>query len=158
MRSGSRGFTLLEVAIALAILGVGVVTVLELFSAGLHMEGGAGQRARAVVYARGLLDQTLALPELRSGSDRGRFDDVFRWEVTVREAPEFTDQGTGLGSGTGQGTGQHSSSGMPNDLGLKSPSDLVMYDIEVAVLWRQAANREGAYTVHTLRLTPRNPT
>ena len=144
MRSGSRGFTLLEVAIALAILGVGVVTVLELFSAGLRMESGSGKRARAVVYARGLLDQTLALPELRAGSERGRFDDAFRWEVTVREAPEFTDQGNGLGK--------------KKDLALKSPTDLAMYDIEVAVLWPQAANREGVYTIHTLRLTPRSPT
>src|SRR6266404_2579663 len=40
MTRGARGFTLLEVAIALAILGVGVVTVLELFSAGLRMETG----------------------------------------------------------------------------------------------------------------------
>jgi general secretion pathway protein I len=145
MRSGTRGFTLLEVAIALAILGVGVVTVLELFSAGLHMESGAGQRARAVVYARGLLDSTLALPELRPGSDRGRFDDTFHWEVTVREAPEYTDQGSG------------SSLGTKKDLSVQSASDLVMYDIEVAVLWRQAANREGVYTIHTLRLTPKSP-
>ena len=144
MKSGSRGFTLLEVAIALAILGVGVVTVLELFSAGLRMESGAGQRARAVVYAGGLLDQTLALHELRPGSERGRFDDVFRWEVTVREAPEFTDQGNGLGK--------------KKEPALNGPADLVMYDIEVAVLWPQAANREGVYTIHTLRLTPRNPT
>jgi len=145
MRGRARGFTLLEVAIALAILGVGVVTVLELFSAALRMESSAGTRARAVVYARGLLDQTLALPELRAGSDRGNFDAMYRWEVTVREAPEFTDQGPGLSQS------QH-------DLGPKNPTDLVMYDIEVSVLWTEAANREGVYAIHTLRLTPRNPT
>ncbi len=147
MRAGSRGFTLLEVAIALAILGVGVVTVLELFSAGLRMESGAGLRARAVVYARGLLDQTMALPELRAGNDRGRFDDTFRWEVTVREAPEFTEEAPTGGL-----------SGKQKDLALRSPSDLVMYDIEVSVLWPQASNREGVYAIHTLRLAQRNQT
>jgi len=145
MRARSRGFTLLEVAIALAILGIGVVTVLELFSAALRMESNAGMRARAVVYARGLVDQTLALPELQAGNDRGSFDDVYRWEVNVREAPELTEQGPGL-------------SNMQKDLTVKSPTDLVMFDIEVNVLWTEAANREGVYSVHTLRLTPRNPT
>jgi prepilin-type N-terminal cleavage/methylation domain-containing protein len=147
MKSGSRGFTLLEVAIALAILGIGVVTVLELFSAGLRMEGNAGIRARAVVYARGLLDQTLALPELRAGDDRGRFDEMFSWEVTVREAPEFTDDAPAGGLSTKQ-----------KDLSIKNPTDLVMYDIAVSVSWPQAGNREGVYAIHTLRLAQRNQT
>lgn len=138
MRRASGGFTLLEVAIALAILGIGVVTVLELFSAGLRMETGAGTRAHAVLYARGLLDQTMALPELRVGSDRGRFDDTFHWEVVVREAPEYTDQ-----------SGKH-------DLAVKS--ELTMYEIEVSVLWPQSADREGVYTIHTLRLAQRTAT
>ncbi len=138
MRRGAAGFTLLEVAIAMAILGVGVVTVLELFSAGLRMESGAGVRARAVLYARGLLDQTMTLPEIRAGSDRGRFDDFFRWEVVVREAPEYTDQK------------------QEHDLDVKS--DVAMYEIAVSVLWPQSANREGVYTIRTLRLAPRAQT
>jgi len=135
MRRAAAGFTLLEVAIALAILGIGVVTVLELFSAGLRMETRAGARARAVLYARGLLDQTMVLPELRVGSDRGRFDETFHWEVVVREAPEYTDQKA------------------KHDLDVKS--DLTMYEIAVSVLWPQSANREGVYTIRTLRLAPR---
>lgn len=138
MRRDARGFTLLEVAVALAILGVGVVTVLELFSAGLRMASGAGTRAHAVVYARGLLDQTMALPEIRPGSDRGRFDDTFHWEVVVREAPEYTDRKD------------------KHDLDVKS--DLLMYEIEVSVLWPQSAAREGVYTIRTLRLAPRATT
>jgi general secretion pathway protein I len=137
MRRAAAGFTLLEVAIALAILGIGVVTVLELFSAGLRMETGAGARAHAVLYARGLLDQTMAVSELRVGSDRGRFDETFHWEVVVREAPEYTDQKA------------------KHDLDVKSQSDITMYEIAVSVLWPQSANREGVYTIRTLRLSPR---
>ncbi len=138
MRRAARGFTLLEVAIAMAIMGVGIVTVLELFSAGLRMESGAGVRERAVVYARGLLDQTMALPEIRAGNDRGRFDDFYRWEVTVREAPEYTDEAE------------------KHDLDIKS--DITMYEIAVSVLWPQSADREGVYTIRTLRLAPRPQT
>ena len=127
----ARGFTLLEVAIALAILGVGVTTVLQLFSGGLKMEAGAGVRTRAVVHARALLDQAIAIAELSPGSDRGEFDDGMRWERTVREAPEYSNRD------------QH-------DLQLKS--EVTMYEIEVSVLWPQTADREGVYTVRTLRV------
>jgi prepilin-type N-terminal cleavage/methylation domain-containing protein len=135
MTRGARGFTLLEVAIALAIMGVGVVTVLELFSAGLRMEGGAGQREKAVVYARGLLDQTMTLADIHPGHDRGRFDDTYRWEVAVREAPEYTARSD------------------KKDLDVHDNGDLVMYEIEVSVLWPQAADREGVYAIRTLRLS-----
>jgi prepilin-type N-terminal cleavage/methylation domain-containing protein len=138
VKRGARGFTLLEVAVALSILGVGVVTVLELFSTALRMESGAGVRTHAVVYARGLLDQTMALPDIREGSDRGRFDDTFRWEVVVRQAPEYTDDKA------------------KHDLAVKN--DLTMYEVEVSVLWPQSANREGVYTIRTLRLAPRATT
>ena len=140
MKRGTHGFTLLEVAIALAILGVGVVTVLELFSAALRMESNASVRSRAVVYARGLLDQTMTLPEVRAGSDRGRFDDTYHWEVVVRQAPEYTED---------KDKPQH-------DLAIKN--ELTMYEIEVSVLWPQARDREGVYTIRTLRLAPKATT
>lgn len=137
MTRGTRGFTLLEVAVALAIMGVGVVTVLELFSAGLKMETGAGVRARATVYARGLLDQTMTLADIKPGNDRGRFDDTFRWEVAVREAPQYTQRAE-----------------TTKDLAVKDNTEVVMYEIEVSVLWAQSADREGVYSIRTLRLMP----
>jgi general secretion pathway protein I len=130
---GAAGFTLLEIAVALAIVGVGVVTVLEIFSAGLRMETAAGTRARAVVYARGLLDQAMTVPEMKAGQEHGVFGDTYRWEVRVREAPEFID---------------------PDRHALDVHEDFTMYEVEIAVLWEQSADREGVYTIRTLRLAP----
>jgi len=127
------GFTLLEVAVAMAILGVGVVTVLELFSAGLRVQRASGVRARAVAHARTLLDQTITLPELVPAEERGQFGDGYRWERRVREAREFTD-----------------ASGRDLDV----QSELTMYEIEVAVLWAQSPDREGVYAIRTLRVAP----
>jgi len=149
-RTRAAGFTLLEVAIALAIVGVGVVTVLELFSAGLRMEGRAGTRAHAVVYARGLLDETFALPELKSGNGHGQYDDGYRWEWSIREAPEYTE-------------GDRKEAGLGNlkakDRDFKthdSPADeLTLYEVEVSVSWPESASREGVYTIRTLRVAPR---
>jgi prepilin-type N-terminal cleavage/methylation domain-containing protein len=51
-RPRDRGFTLIEVAIAMAIVGVGVVTVLEIFSGALRTERGPPfARARPCVRA-----------------------------------------------------------------------------------------------------------
>ena len=128
-----RGFTLIEVAVAMAILGVGVVTVLELFSAGLRVERNSGIRARAVLRARALLDQTLTIPEIAPGADRGEYGDGYRWERRVREATEYTDSG---------------------DQALGVQSELTMFEVEVSVLWPQDVTREGVYTLRTLRVAP----
>jgi hypothetical protein len=77
----------------------------------------------------------MALAEIRPGNDRGRFDETYRWEVSVREAPEYTGEDP------------------KHELDIKS--DVLMYEIEVSVLWPQSADREGVYSIHTLRLAPR---
>jgi general secretion pathway protein I len=133
LRSRERGFTLIEVAIAMAIVGVGVVTVLEIFNAALRTEHGAGVRTRAVMRARALLEQTMTEPEPKPLQDSGDFGDGYRWERKVREARELTES-----------TGRE----------LDVKSDITLYEIEVSVLWPQAAGREGVYTVRTLRVAP----
>jgi general secretion pathway protein I len=133
LRSRERGFTLIEVAIAMAIVGVGVVTVLEIFNAALRTEHGAGVRTRAVMRARALLEQTMTEPEPKPRQDSGDFGDGYRWERKVREARDLIEDNGG-------------------ELDVKD--DITLYEIEVSVLWPQAAGREGVYTVRTLRVAP----
>lgn len=135
-RAGDRGFTLIEVAIAMAIVGVGVVTVLEIFTAALRTEHAAGVRARAVMYARAKIEQAMTAPEPAPLQDSGDFGDGYRWERKVREARDLTE-------------------GNGRELDVKS--DLTLYEIEISVLWPQGADREGAYTVRTLRVAPSPP-
>lgn len=135
-RSRTRGFTLIEVAIAMAIVGIGVVTVLQIFNAALRTERGAGIRARAVMRARAVLEQTLAIPEPVVGQDHGEFGDGYRWERRIREALELTDS---------------------NQREMDVKAEITLYEIEVSVLWAQSADREGVYTVRTLRVAPSPP-
>jgi general secretion pathway protein I len=53
----SDGFSLLEVLIALAILGVSVVSVFQLFSITLRATKKAEDYTRAVLYSQSLLDE-----------------------------------------------------------------------------------------------------
>jgi prepilin-type N-terminal cleavage/methylation domain-containing protein len=128
-----RGFTLIEVAIALGILGIGVVTALELFSGALRMVQSSAVRTRAVVHARAIFDQTLAIPEIQPGMTQGDFGDGFRWERIVRAAPEYTDV-----------------SGRDLDVS----STWTVYEIEVSVVWDQTTEREGVFALRTLRVVP----
>jgi len=133
LRSRARGFTLIEVAIAMAIVGIGVVTVLEIFNAALRTEHGAGVRARAVMRARELLEKTMTAPEPAPLQDSGDFGDGYRWERKVREARDLTE-------------------GNSRDLDVKD--EITLYEIEISVLWPQGGDREGVYTVRTLRVAP----
>ena len=75
------GFTLLEVVVAMAIVGLGVVTLLEIFSSGLQLGARSRDRTEAVAYGRQVMDRFLArrtrrvtnraqLANLRGGSFR----------------------------------------------------------------------------------------
>jgi prepilin-type N-terminal cleavage/methylation domain-containing protein len=132
----AAGFTLLEVAVAMAIAGIGVTTVLQLFSAGLRVETMSSTRARAVLYARAVLDQVTSITEFEAGSGRGDFENGYRYEWSVRKATEYTDEDT-------------------RDLDVKT--GITMYEIEVSVLWPRSADRDGVYTLRTLRVASQPP-
>lgn len=81
-----RGFTLLEVLVALAILGLAVVTVIQLFGQGLRLLKVAGDYQQAVLLA----DQKVREVEtVREGIESGE-EGVFQWErrVTIVPVPE----------------------------------------------------------------------
>ena len=77
----SKGFTVLEVIIALAIMGIGLVVVMELFSGALRSGRLSKDYTEAFIYARGKMDEVLIDPE--EGSDTGEFKNLFRWESEV---------------------------------------------------------------------------
>ena len=75
----SRGFTLIEVLVALAILGIAVVTIIQLFSQGLRLLKLSGDHQRAVLLA----DQKIREVEPKTeGIDSGQ-DGGFAWERRV---------------------------------------------------------------------------
>ncbi|MDA8169720.1 MAG: prepilin-type N-terminal cleavage/methylation domain-containing protein [Nitrospiraceae bacterium] len=58
----SRGLSLLEVLVALAILGIGIVTLIQLYSSSLRSTRKSEDYTRALVYARDVLDEAYAMP------------------------------------------------------------------------------------------------
>ena len=56
----SPGFTLLEVLIAMTIVGLGVVTLLQIFSLGLRLQSRSTSQSEAVAHGTRVMDEMLA--------------------------------------------------------------------------------------------------
>lgn len=105
--SRSRGFTLLEVLIAVSIMGIGIVGALELFSGSLRLAGESGKQSQAVVLARALVDEELWRDVLEENQRAGT-EGPYSWAVSTgpvdrelvseqERASEFHDDANELG-------------------------------------------------------------
>jgi len=82
---GYTGFTLIEVLVAVAILGVGLTVIIELFSGGLRLGRASEEYTKAVNYARIKMEEIAVKPVVAEGVEEGSFDDTFRWQVEVKK-------------------------------------------------------------------------
>ncbi|HYC21559.1 MAG TPA: type II secretion system protein [Candidatus Bathyarchaeia archaeon] len=131
---GARGFTLLEIAIGMAVLGVGVVAALQVFGGSLRLARAASRKSEAVVHAKALMDAVLWSPELEDGVTHGEIGDGFRWERRIRHA--------GIDDGLRQ-----------EDLDFHGELRLAV--ISVKVEWNEA-NGVKSYSIGTMRVVPDN--
>ncbi len=79
-----RGFTLIEVMVAMSILGVALVAALELFAGSLKLAGNSASQTEALVLARSLMDHFLwqsVLPN--DGNYASMTDDGYRWSAYI---------------------------------------------------------------------------
>ena len=79
----TRGFTLLEVLVALAILGVAVVASIQGFAGGLRLLKLSGDHQDAMLFADQKIREVVALAE---GREEGT-DERYRWTRTVSKVP-----------------------------------------------------------------------
>ena len=90
MRQSTAGFTLLEVMVAMAIVGFGVVTLLEIFSLGLRLGSRSNVHTEAVAYSARVMDELLARPKLRDGSESGTLASANRWRAQIQTLRDAT--------------------------------------------------------------------
>jgi len=126
------GFTLLEVAVAMAVLGLVLVTMMQVISGGLTLEYKAGKLGRAVVTARALMDELITEAELRDGVEESDDGSGLHWRRTVRRA-----------------TPEEGSAVADSELGFEQEHALRF--IEVVVAWNESGN-EKTYAVQSLRV------
>ncbi len=86
-RPRSEGFSLLEVIIALAILGIALVSLVELFSVSLRSTKKSSDYTTALIYARSLMDEAYAAPSLDGMGDTFDLGGGYTGTRTISEAP-----------------------------------------------------------------------
>jgi prepilin-type N-terminal cleavage/methylation domain-containing protein len=96
--TSERGFTLLEVLIATAVMAVGIVSALQLFTGSMNLAGNAGKQSQAAVLAQALIDEELWRDVLEN-NERSGTEGVFTWTVVTHpierelRSPDEVDDG-----------------------------------------------------------------
>jgi general secretion pathway protein I len=136
--SSRRGFTLLEVMVALAILGIGIVTVLELFAGSLRLGVKASRYTQATIYAQNVMGRLFVQDALDDGEESGELPGGYAWRARVQEIhPD-----------------ENRSRLQPN---RQSPTDLFhLKEIEVSVRWSEG-NGEQNLVLRSLRTLTEQP-
>lgn len=116
-----QGFTLIEVVIALAILGVALTVIIELFSGGLRLGRASVEYTKAVNFARMKMEEIAIKPNIQEGTDEGEFDPTYRWQVEIKKMDLLSGQ---------------------KDRDLNPPVEL--FQVKVNVLWKSGSKERSA--------------
>jgi len=85
-RGESPGLTLMEVMVAMTIMGIGLLVILSGFVEGSRARRNAYLQTRAVFLSQQVMDEWLAKAPLEPGGEEGSWeeDPLYSWSVEVR--------------------------------------------------------------------------
>ena len=129
--SRERGFTLVELLVALTLFAVVGGSLLQLFQSGLRTARLAGDQTHAALLARSKLTELQAYPSLQPGALSGDFDDGYRWEAILLQASDV-------------------------DANEVSTGPLQLLDLVLTVSWGEDDDARS-FTLHSLLLTQWTP-
>lgn len=124
--NNQRGFTLIEVLIAFAILAMLLGAIYQTFSSGLDASVRAERRAAAALHAQSVLAALGSDGPLEEGASTGELDGGYRWQTSVR-----------LLESAGE------------------TARLDAFEVTVRVSWEATLGRQGSVSLDTLRLAVR---
>ena len=143
MRRSSHGFTLIEIAVAMAILGVGVVTLQQIYQGALRLQDRASRQGRAVLHARATMDSLLAPRTIADTTSEQTTREGFRTRILVRHATAAdAPMLEGSVGGSDGEEGEH-------QFGLETEQSLRYLEVEVS--WSDGTGQKS-YTLRSLRL------
>ena len=124
----ATGFTLMEVVVAMAILGVALTVIIELFSGGLRLARASMEYTKAVNYARTKMEEMTVKPAVVEGTEEGESDDkTFRWQVGVKKVDLLS---------------------IDKSVDYKPPIEL--YQVKIDVFWK-SGTKEKSTSVESLK-------
>jgi general secretion pathway protein I len=126
-RPHQKGFSLLEVLVAFAILSVSLGVLLQVFATGLRNTTLSEEYTLATLHAESLLAQLGTEIPLNEGIQEGQLDDTYAWRSTV--VPYVAE-------------------GVDPEM-----MDILAYQARVEVFW-QGTRQTRSVMLETLRLAP----
>lgn len=149
-RRAQRGFTLLEVLLAFALLAGAAVILLSMLSNGLRDVSDAERHGEAALHARSLMDNVGRMERLRPGGRSGELDDGrYRWAMEVQRVPDPLPAPLPVPSeapGTAPG-------GVRAD-GIIDAGEPVLYRIDLTLQWGDGGARQTFRTSSLRALYP----
>jgi len=89
-----RGFTLIEILVAVSVLAITLVVIMQLFAGGLRASKISDDYTRGIFHASYIMDGILMEDTLTEGTTEGDFDDGYHWNADIVLAeitePSFT--------------------------------------------------------------------
>lgn len=130
----ARGFTLIEVVLALSVFALGFGLILETLGGASRNVRVAGDIGKVALFAQNQLDLVGIDTPLKKGTTNGRFDDVYSYEMTV--TPE-----------------------MPEDSTVPETGTVKLFRVDLAVSWGRGANlrTERFSTLRSMQVRVRQP-
>lgn len=81
---GQYGFTLIEIVMAMAILGLSLIVLIELLSGGLRLGNAAAEYTQASIYGRIKIEEISSASDLKEGLEEGEFSEKYRWRLEIK--------------------------------------------------------------------------
>ena len=95
--SGSdKGFTLIEILVAISILAISLVVILQLFSGALKSSRVSDEYTRGIFYAQEKMEEILLKQRLTSGVEEGEFDPAYRWRAEIVRMEQTEEEASKL--------------------------------------------------------------
>ncbi len=121
----NKGFTLIEILVAISILAISLVVILQLFSGGLRSNKLSDEYTRGIFHAREKMEEILLSKEFTEGLLEGVFDDEVRWKTEIVRIEQAEEE--------------------------ESMLPYNMFNIKVEVMWDEG-DRERHFQISTIKL------
>ena len=124
-----KGFTLLEILLAISILGVAITAIMQQFSAGLRIAGTSQSYTTAAIYAKQKIEELQVEEEMKEKEESGSFDDGYYFQVSITPYEGYMEE---------------------EDEELFDHLPLEMYRLESIVWWKEG-EKEKSVRLTTLK-------
>jgi len=125
----ARGFSLIEVIVAFALLAAALAILIAILGGGLAQVRTAGDASIATLHAESLLAERGALGPIEAGEESGEFEDGrYRWTLEVSEVEDPAPAAVEGGDESPIET-----------VGLQGAGEPALYRLQLEVAWGEGA-------------------